>query len=136
MEFLSQLPRWDGQDHIAAMAQRVPTNNEHWPEDFAVWMRAMMAQWLHRNILHGNAMVPLLIGAQGDGKSTFCRRLLPDELADYYTDRIDFANRNVAERMLTRFCLINIDEYDSLSHQQGAFLKHVLQKADKNAQVV
>ena len=130
VEFLSQLPRWDGQDHIAAMAQRVPTNNEHWAHDFAVWLRAMVAQWLGRNGQYGNAMVPLLIGAQGDGKSTFCRRLLPDELADYYTDRIDFANRNVAERMLTRFCLINIDEYDSLSHQQGAFLKHVLQKAD------
>ena len=130
VEFLSQLPRWDGQDHIAAMAQRVPTNNEHWAHDFAVWLRAMVAQWLGRNGQYGNAMVPLLIGAQGDGKSTFCRRLLPDELADYYTDRIDFANRNSAEQMLTRFCLINIDEYDSLSHQQGAFLKHVLQKAD------
>lgn len=130
VEFLSQLPRWDGIDRISELARRVPVDNPSWPEDFAVWMRAMMAQWLHRNILHGNAMVPLLIGAQGDGKSTFCRRLLPDELADYYTDRIDFANRNVAERMLTRFCLINIDEYDSLSHQQGAFLKHVLQKAD------
>ena len=130
VEFLSQLPRWDGQDHIAAMAQRVPTNNEHWAHDFAVWLRAMVAQWLGRNGQYGNAMVPLLIGAQGDGKSTFCRRLLPDELADYYTDRIDFANRNVAERMLTRFCLINIDEYDSLSNRQSAFLKHILQKSD------
>lgn len=128
--FLDALPQWDGHDYVGELARRVPTDSQWWPEDFAVWMRAMVAQWLHRNTLHGNAMVPLLIGAQGDGKSTFCRRLLPSELADYYTDRIDFANRNVAERMLTRFCLINIDEYDSLSRQQGAFLKHVLQKAD------
>ena len=129
-DFLDSLPHWDGQDRVSELAHRVPTDNQWWAEDFAVWMRAMMAQWLHSNTLHGNAMVPLLIGAQGDGKSTFCRRLLPDELVDYYTDRIDFANRNVAERMLTRFCLINIDEYDSLSRQQGAFLKHVLQKVD------
>ena len=130
VEFLSQLPRWDGQDHIAAMAQRVPTNNPHWAHDFAVWLRAMVAQWLGRNGQYGNAMVPLLIGAQGDGKSTFCRLLLPEELRDYYTDRIDFANRNSAEQMLTRFCLINIDEYDSLSNRQSAFLKHILQKSD------
>lgn len=130
VEFLSQLPRWDGQDHIAAMAQRVPTNNLHWAHDFAVWLRAMVAQWLGRNGQYGNAMVPLLIGAQGDGKSTFCRLLLPEELRDYYTDRIDFANRNSAEQMLTRFCLINIDEYDSLSNRQSAFLKHILQKSD------
>lgn len=129
-DFLDTLPRWDGHDRVSELAHRVPTDNRWWAEDFAVWMRAMMAQWLHRNTLHGNAMVPLLIGAQGDGKSTFCRRLLPNVLADYYTDRIDFTNRNVAERMLTRFCLINIDEYDSLSRHQGAFLKHVLQKAD------
>ena len=32
--------------------------------------------------------------------------------------------------MLTRFCLINIDEYDSLSSRQSAFLKHILQKSD------
>jgi len=51
-------------------------------------------------------------------------------LRDYYTDRIDFANRNSAEQMLTRFCLINIDEYDSLSARQSAFLKHILQKSD------
>ena len=130
VEFLSQLPRWNGQDHIAAMAQRVPTNNEYWAHDFAVWLRAMVAQWLGRNGQYGNAMVPLLIGAQGDGKSTFCRLLLPEELRDYYTDRIDFANRNSAEQMLTRFCLINIDEYDSLSNRQSAFLKHILQKSD------
>ena len=130
VDFLNQLPCWDGRDHIAALAQRVPTQNEHWPHDFAVWLRAMVAQWLGRNGQYGNAMVPLLIGAQGDGKSTFCRLLLPEALRDYYTDRIDFANRNSAEQMLTRFCLINIDEYDSLSSRQSAFLKHILQKSD------
>ena len=130
VDVLNQLPRWDGRDHITALAQCVPTNNEHWPHDFAVWLRAMVAQWLGRNGQYGNAMVPLLIGAQGDGKSTFCRLLLPEALRDYYTDRIDFANRNSAEQMLTRFCLINIDEYDSLSARQNAFLKHILQKSD------
>ena len=130
IDYLNQLPQWDGKDHIATLAQRVPTNNEHWPHDFRVWLRAMVAQWLGRNGQYGNALVPLLIGAQGDGKSTFCRLLLPEELRNYYTDRIDFANRNSAEQMLTRFCLINIDEYDSLSNRQSAFLKHILQKSD------
>ena len=80
--------------------------------------------------LHGNATVPLIIGAQGDGKSTFCRMILPEELRTYYTDRIDFTNRNEAEKALTRFALINLDEYDSMTKRQNAFLKHILQKAD------
>ena len=129
-EYLNSLPRWDGHDHINMLASRVPTDNSQWAHDFRVWLRAMVAQWLGQNSDYGNALVPLLIGAQGDGKSTFCRLLLPEELRDYYTDRVDFANRNAAERMLTRFCLINLDEYDSLSSRQNAFLKHVLQKAD------
>lgn len=129
-EYLNSLPRWDGHDHIGMLARRVPTDNGHWPHDFRVWLRAMVAQWMGLNSDYGNALVPLLIGTQGDGKSTFCRMLLPEELRDYYTDRVDFANRNAAERMLTRFCLINLDEYDSLSSRQNAFLKHVLQKAD------
>lgn len=129
-DFLNQLPRWDGHDHIADLAQHVPTHNSHWMHDFRIWLRAMVAQWLGYNGHYGNALVPLLIGAQGDGKSTFCRLLLPEELRDFYTDRIDFANRNSTEQMLTRFCLINIDEYDSLSNRQSAFLKHILQKSD------
>ena len=129
-EYLNSLPRWDGQDRVVQLARRVPVKNDHWPHDLHVWLRAMVAQWLGVNGEHGNALVPLLIGAQGDGKSTFCRMLLPEELQDYYTDRVDFTNRNAAERMLTRFCLINLDEYDSLSTRQNAFLKHVLQKAD------
>lgn len=130
VDYLNQLPRWDGTDYVGMLAHRVPTENEHWPHDLAVWLRAMVAQWLNRTGGYGNALVPLLIGAQGDGKSTFCRLLMPEELVDYYTDRVDFTNRNAAERMLTRFCLINLDEYDSLSPRQHAFLKHVLQKAD------
>lgn len=129
-EYLNSLPRWDGTDHVAMLASSVPTDNIYWMHDFRIWLRAMVAQWLGLNSNYGNAMVPLLIGAQGDGKSTFCRQLLPEELRDYYTDRVDFTNRNAAERMLTRFCLINLDEYDSLSSRQNAFLKHVLQKAD------
>ena len=130
VDYLTSLPAWDGRDRVARLAARVPTDNACWPQDLALWLRAMVAQWLHRGGDHANALVPLLIGRQGDGKSTFCRRLLPPELQDYYTDRVDFANRNDTERMLSRFCLINIDEYDSLSGRQAAFLKHVLQKVD------
>lgn len=130
VDYLNQLPRWDGTDYIGMLAHCVPTESQHWPHDLAVWLRAMVSQWLNRTGDYGNALVPLLIGAQGDGKSTFCRLLLPEELRDYYTDRVDFTNRNATERMLTRFCLINLDEYDSLSNRQNAFLKHVLQKAD------
>ncbi len=129
-EYLEQLPQWDHHDRITSLANRVPTKNKYWEHDFHLWFRAMVAQWLQVNPEHGNTMTPLLIGRQGDGKSTFCRLLLPPELRVYYTDRIDFTNRNEAVQALVRFALINIDEYDSISKNQNAFLKHILQKAD------
>ncbi len=129
-EYLERLPSWDHRNRIGALARRVPTDNAYWESDFHLWFRAMVAQWMQCNPEHGNTLTPLLIGRQGDGKSTYCRLLLPPELRTYYTDRIDFTNRNEAVLSLRRFALINVDEYDSISSRQNAFLKHILQKAD------
>ncbi|MBQ8701924.1 MAG: DUF3874 domain-containing protein [Prevotella sp.] len=129
-EYLQNLPPWDHRERIEKLAERVPTANGYWKQDFHLWFRCMVAQWMQCDADHGNTLTPLLIGAQGDGKSTFCRLLLPPELRQYYVDRIDFANKNDAVMALSRFALINIDEYDSISIRQSAFLKHVLQKAD------
>jgi predicted P-loop ATPase len=48
----------------------------------------------------------------------------------FYIDRIDFANKKEALRALSRFLLINIDEYDQISKAQTAFLKHLIQRTD------
>jgi hypothetical protein len=128
-DYLYSLPAWDRHDRVSEMAQRVPTKNPDWVQNFHTWMLSMVSQWLGRDTMHGSTMVPLLVGNQGDGKSTFCKMILPPELHEYYTDRLDFTNRNEAERALTRFALINIDEFDSITKRQGAFLKHILQKS-------
>ena len=77
---------------------------------------------------HGNSVSPLLVGSQGCGKSTFCFNLLPSQLKTYYTDSIDFSKKRDAELYLTRFALINIDEFDQVSERHQGFLKHLLQK--------
>jgi predicted P-loop ATPase len=127
-DYIVGLPVWDGIDRITPLALRVPTDNRDWPRHLHRWLLGMVAQWMGIEPMYGLTMVPLLVGKQGDGKSTFCRLLLPPELREYYTDRIDFSNRNDAERSLSRFCLINIDEFDSITRSQTAFLKHILQK--------
>lgn len=75
----------------------------------------MVAQWRRLSTTHGNSLSPLLVGEQGTGKSTFCRKLLPPELRNLYTDRIDFSRKRDAEMALYRFGLINIDEFDQIS---------------------
>lgn len=129
-EYISELPQWDGVDRITPIAKRIPTENIDWTKNFHVWMRAMVAHWMGKDKMHGNAYVPLIIGNQGCGKSTFCSIILPPELRDYYNDKIDFKNDTALNLGLTSFALINIDEFDSLSRSQQPLLKYLLTKSD------
>ena len=127
-EYLYELGEWDGRDRIRELADRVACRHPHWRELFYRWFLSMVAHWLGRDKQHGNATTPVLIGPQGYRKSTFCRILLPPELRFGYTDSLDFSSKRDAERYLGRFFLVNLDEFDQISVNQQAFLKHLLQK--------
>lgn len=130
-EWLEHLPAWDGRDRLGELAARVRTQSPDWTDNFKIWMRSMVSQWRSgRDALYGAQMVLMLVGGQGTRKSTFMRMLLPKELMPFYIDRIDFANKKEALRALSRFLLINIDEYDQISKAQTAFLKHLIQRTD------
>lgn len=131
-EYLNSTGHWDGKDRIRALADLVPCNNPYWRELFYRWFLSMTAHWQNIDRQHGNNTSPLLVGAQGYRKSTFCRILLPPELRFGYTDSIDFKSKQDAERSLGRFFLINIDEFDQISVNQQGFLKHLLQKPVAN----
>ena len=129
-EWLERLPRWDGKDRVTSLAQRIPTDYQEWPHLFHLWMRSMVAMWLGKGQLTGNALVPLLIGRQGCGKSSFCRILMPREVMDYYNDRINFKNESDLNLGLTSFGLINLDEFDKITQRQQIVLKYLLSTAD------
>ena len=80
LAFLNDLPKWDGQNHVAKLFSRLPGLSSEQLAFLAVWLRATVAHWLQLDTLHGNEVVPVLIGAQGCGKTTFLRRLLPCQL--------------------------------------------------------
>jgi len=129
-DFLEHLPRWDGMDRVTPLAHRVQTDYEAWPHLFHIWMRSMVAMWQGKGQLSGNALVPLLIGRQGCGKSSFCRILLPREQREYYNDRINFKNEADLNLGLTSFALINLDEFDKISERQQIVLKYLVSTAD------
>jgi hypothetical protein len=129
-DYLEHLPQWDGKDRVTALAERVPTEWKEWTHLFHIWMRSMVAMWLGKGQLTGNALVPLLIGRQGCGKSSFCRILLPRELQDYYNDRINFKNENDLNLGLSSFGLINLDEFDRVTQRQQIVLKYLVSTAD------
>ncbi len=129
--WLDKLPEWDGHDYIADLAARVPTEQPHWEKYLRMWLTGTVAQWRESDKqLTGNALVPLLIGKQGCGKTRFCKILMPPELRDYYNDKINFKNEFDLNIALTSFALINIDEFDKTTKGQQVVLKYLLSSAD------
>ena len=63
-DYLEHLPKWDGKDRVTPLANRIPTEWAAWTSYFHIWMRSMVAMWLGKGQLTGNALVPLLIGRQ------------------------------------------------------------------------
>ena len=130
-DYLRHLPRWNGRhDYVGELARRVKTGNPHWEDDFHKWMLSMVAQWMGKDRQYGNATVPLLIGPQGSGKTTFCRRLLPGFLQMYYNDRLSMKNDNDIFIAMSSYALINIDEFDAMSKSQQPLLKYLISKQD------
>jgi len=130
-DFICHLPAWNGKhDYVGELARRVKTDNHFWEDDFHKWMLSMVAQWLGKNRQHGNSIVPLLIGPQGSGKTTFCSRLLPGYLQTYFNDRLSMKNENDIFLAMSGYALINIDEFDAMSKSQQPILKYLLSKHD------
>ena len=123
--------RWDGKNHIEALADCVPNDNTRWAGWFHTWFLAMVAQWMGLDVSHGNSVAPLLISRQGYRKSTFCKRLLPEALQWGYNDNLIISEKQNTLRAMTQSLLINIDEFNALSAKtQDGFLKNVMQLAN------
>ena len=131
-DFLKELRgRWDGKNHIEALADCVPNDNARWAEWFHTWFLAMVAQWMGLDVSHGNSVAPLLISRQGYRKSTFCKRLLPEALQWGYNDNLIMSEKQNTLRAMTQSLLINIDEFNALSAKtQDGFLKNIMQLAN------
>ncbi len=136
LDFLNDLPKWDGQNHVAKLFSRLPGLSSEQLAFMAVWLRATVAHWLQLDTLHGNEVVPVLIGAQGCGKTTFLRRLLPCQLREYYLDHLNLSNKFDKEMALTNNLLVNLDELEAIRPSQHAALKQTLSKNKVNGRPI
>lgn len=127
LTYMAELPSWDGIDRITPLAERISTEKV-WVNGFHRWLLGVAAQWSGQTGQCANALAPMLISTrQGMGKSTFCRQLMPESLANYYTDSFDLTAQTSCEQKLSLFGLINLDEYDKLSPRKLPLLKNLMQ---------
>ena len=126
---VNALDEWDGvTDHIAMLARCVPCDIPQWERWFKKWFLYMVAQWVAPQQEYGNSVVPLLISPQGDGKTSFCRMILPKELRWGFLENLDVSEKTATLRAMHNFLLINLDEFNQISPKlQAGFLKNVIQ---------
>ena len=134
--YLNNLPAWDGKNHVARLFSRLPGISSEQLNFLTIWMRSTVAHWLQMDVEHGNECVPTLIGAQGCGKTTFLRRLLPMHLREYYLDHLNLSNKFDKEMALSNNLLVNLDELDAIRPSQHAQLKQTLSKSKVNGRPI
>ena len=111
VEYLSNLPPWDGENYIEQLFQTLNTNE---PLLFYLekWLVSLVASILDSNLQ--NQTVFLLIGSQGVGKSRWLNKLIPPSLKEYSVQGIFDPKDKDTKILMSENLIGNLDELDSI----------------------
>ena len=145
-EWLNTLPPYtpDQPDWIDWLAQQVrvkPSGEEAkgdkargeelWRTCFKKWFVAMVASWMHDEVVNHTALV--LVGRQGIFKTTWLERLIPPALRAYSSKMP--LNGQISKDDRLRLCenaMLNIDELDAICGREMNIVKSLLTSTDVN----
>ena len=126
-DYFNSLPKWDGEDHISALAKTVKTtDDELFQWAFKKWVVALVACATESQT--ANHSVLIFTGKQGIGKTTWMMNLLPEELKEYgYSGNINPSNKD-STILISEKILINMDELSSYSKSKIEAFKELITK--------
>ena len=124
--YFEGLPAWDGTtDYIGQLASLVQTTDTpFWEDSLRRWIVGMVACAIDDELQ--NQLFLLLYSKQGRGKSFFIRNLLPPELRKYSRNGMINPHNKDHMLMLSTRLIINMEEFDSLTPEALAELKHLI----------
>jgi hypothetical protein len=125
-EYFESLPQWDGVDYIKELSSTVklrnPSLNDYWYMGLRKFLIAMVGCATVPEITNETSII--FYGAQGEGKTKWLNRLVPEELnpQQYLFVGTIYDDKDSKINFSTRL-LINLDELGSFNRQEIGYLK-------------
>lgn len=125
-DYFYNLPPWDGvTDYIGQLADTIQTTNQvFWRDCFKRWLTGLVACALDDYVT--NQLALIIKGAQGKGKSTWIRSLLPPELRLHYRNGMLHPKDRDHALVLTICLIINLEEFEGMKNGEIAELKRII----------
>lgn len=125
-EYFYGLPAWDKEtDYIGKLAETMKTNNQDfWLDCFKRWIVGLVACALDDE--RENQLALIIKGAQGKGKSSWIRRLLPPELKRYYRNGMLNPSNRDHMLLLSKCLIINLEEFEGMKKEDISELKRLI----------
>jgi hypothetical protein len=128
-DFFHSLPEWDGVDHVSIYLANtiVPVSSAQRDKDWYFirkWLVGIPGCALSKDDV--NDLCLIFKGAQGIGKSTWFKNLLPESLSEYHIT-FDVSDRTTDTGMTICSSLIcNMDELSDLSRRDDSEIKKLI----------
>ena len=125
-EYFESLPKWDGVDYIKGLSETVklrnPNLNDYWYTGLRKFLIALVGCAIVPEITNETSII--FYGEQGEGKTKWLNRLVPEELKpqQYLFVGNIYDDKDSKINLSTRL-LINLDELGSFNHQEIGYLK-------------
>lgn len=136
IDYFESLPAWDGKDRVVSYWTRISGISAYQVYLLSIWLRSVVAHWIGMDAEHGNECVPVLIGDQGIGKTTFWVKFLPENLRCYFLDHFNLGNKFDKDMALSSTLLVSLDEVDKYTARQMAEIKQSLSRSTVTARKI
>lgn len=125
LNYLENLPEWDGTDYVAQLATSVRTTQpHHFAKCLKKWMVALVASLMDENVVNQTAII--LSGAQGIGKTTWFHTILPTDFQEFIHEGYIQTKDKETNVKISECVLILMDELENLSDKSMDGIKQLM----------
>ena len=124
--YFKKLAKWDGvTDYIGQLSKTVKTSDDaYWDYCLRKWFVAFAISLIVEEVI--NHTVIVFIGAQGVGKTSWMKRLLPKAFKNYVGTAALHTDNKDTSIQLAECALIILDEMESLNRKDLASFKELI----------